>query len=595
MWKPVETFGQRDTKVGKSHLESMSSFARSFLRREDGTFIVFGVYVFLIILMFAGIGIDLMRYERDRAELQYTLDRAVLAAADLDQDLDPKSVVEDYFDKAGLGSFLGDVTVSEGLGYRVVSAEASSDMDTQFMHMTGVDTLSIPAASTAEERIGGVEISLVLDVSGSMSSNSRLTNLKIAAKDFIDQMVDNTEDGKLSISIIPYATQVSLPDTMMEQFNVSDEHSYSNCINFTASDFTTTGISTLTAYDRTMHFDPWYDEDLRDHDPIELIGMDDDNDTLPVCEAMDNREILPLSKDRDTLKTYIQNFTARGNTSIDVGMKWGVALLDPSLQTPVDNMIEAGMISDDFAARPHGYNDGETLKVIVLMTDGQNTSQYYIEDQYRRGNSNIWWNAHMEKYSVYVGVDEGDYDNDNNEEEPMFYWPHEDEWVDHAYGNGTFEEEEEETEYVCKSYKRNGSCKKYQAVTTVTVVEVDEPGEAAELTYADLFAYTTMEWIVEDLYEPWMNDDDAWDDWYYDVRSSVGSSTKNTRTSNICTAAKNNNIIVYTIGFEAPTAGQVVIEDCASSDSHYFDVDGLEIADAFASIASSIRKLRLTQ
>lgn len=595
MRKPVESFGQHDAKVGKSHLERMSFFARTFLRREDGTFIVFGVYVFLIILMFAGIGIDLMRYERDRAELQYTLDRAVLAAADLDQNLDPKSVVEDYFNKAGLGSFLGNVTVSEGLGYRVVSAEASSDMDTQFMHMTGVDTLSIPAASTAEERIGGVEISLVLDVSGSMRNNNRLTNLKVAAKDFIDQMVDNTEDGKLSISIIPYATQVSLPDTMMNQFNVTDEHSYSNCINFTASDFTTTGISTLTAYDRTMHFDPWYDEDLRDHDPIELIGMDDDNDTLPVCEAMDNREILPLSKDRDALKTYIQNFTARGNTSIDVGMKWGVALLDPSLQTPVDNMIEAGMISADFSERPHGYNDGETLKVIVLMTDGQNTSQYYIEDQYRRGYSNIWWNTQEEIYSVYVGRDDGDYDDDDIYNEPMFYWPHENEWVDHAYGNGVFMQEEEETEYVCKSYKKNGSCKKYKAVTTVKVTEVDEPGEAVELTYADLFAYTTMEWIVEDLYEPWMNDDDAWDDWYYDVRNSVGSGTKNTRTSNICTAAKNNNIIVYTIGFEAPTAGQVVIEDCASSDSHYFDVDGLEIADAFASIASSIRKLRLTQ
>lgn len=218
-------------------------------------------------------------------------------------------------------------------------------------------------------------------------------------------------------------------------------------------------------------------EDLRDHDPIELIGMDDDNDTLPVCEAMDNREILPLSKDRDTLKTYIQNFTARGNTSIDVGMKWGVALLDPSLQTPVDNMIEAGMISDDFAARPHGYNDGETLKVIVLMTDGQNTSQYYIEDQFRRGYSNIWWNTQEEIYSVYVGRDDGDYDDDDVYDEPMFYWPHEDEWVDHAYGNGVFEQEEEETEYVCKSYKRNGSCKKYKAVTTVTVVEVDEPAK----------------------------------------------------------------------------------------------------------------------
>ena len=41
--------------------------------------------------------------------------------------------------------------------------------------------------------------------------------------------------------------------------------------------------------------------------------------------------------------------------------------------------------------------------------------------------------------------------------------------------------------------------------------------------------------------------------------------------------------------------GKAVIKDCASSDSHFFDVNGLEISDAFSSIASSIRKLRLTQ
>jgi len=81
----------------------------------------------------------------------------------------------------------------------------------------------------------------------------------------------------------------------------------------------------------------------------------------------------------------------------------------------------------------------------------------------------------------------------------------------------------------------------------------------------------------------------------YDVRRYVGSSTKNSRTKDICDAAKAAGTIVYTIGFEAPYSGQVVLADCASSDAHYFDVDGLEITEAFASIASSIRKLRLTQ
>ena len=105
-------------------------FANRFARDEDGAMLVFGVYVFLIILMVAGIGIDLMRFERDRSMLQATLDRAVLAAADLDQPMDPETAVQDYFAKSGLAEYLASVTVDEGMGYRVVSATASADMAT---------------------------------------------------------------------------------------------------------------------------------------------------------------------------------------------------------------------------------------------------------------------------------------------------------------------------------------------------------------------------------------------------------------------------------------------------------------------------------
>ena len=115
---------------------------KRFRQDEDGVMVMFAVYVFLMMLIVGGIGIDVMRFERDRTRVQYTLDRAVLAAADLDQQLNPQSVVEDYFAKANLSEYLSSVSVDEGLGYRIVSGTAETTFATQFMHMAGVDSLT---------------------------------------------------------------------------------------------------------------------------------------------------------------------------------------------------------------------------------------------------------------------------------------------------------------------------------------------------------------------------------------------------------------------------------------------------------------------
>ena len=60
--------------------------------------------MFVLTLMLAGLAVDLMRYEASRVALQNTLDRATLAAAALNQDLDPEAVVRDYVAKAGKAS-----------------------------------------------------------------------------------------------------------------------------------------------------------------------------------------------------------------------------------------------------------------------------------------------------------------------------------------------------------------------------------------------------------------------------------------------------------------------------------------------------------
>lgn len=590
-----------------------TAWLRQFASDEDGALVGFAVFMFLMILLVGGVGIDVMRSEMKRTRMQHTLDRAVLAAADLNQSLKPQDVVNDYFDKSGMKDYLTSVTVDEGLNYRVVEANAKMTIDTDFMKLAGIDTLSVPASGRAEERIGGVEISLVLDVSGSMNSNSRLTNLKVAAKDFIDTMVANTDDGKLSVSIVPYATQVAMPENLFNTLNASisgtvdvetvldigtadkasNQQGYSHCLHFDDSDFNETALTPSDRWKQAMHFSPWSDFDGRDDDPKNLVST-------PVCRTDEASEVLVLEKDPTTLKSFIDGLWASGNTSIDLGMKWGAALLDPSTQPIIDYMIAQSEVSSDFSERPHAYDDGESLKVIVLMTDGQNTSQYYVADGFREGDSNIWWNDQEEVYSVYIGTDHYDDNNNGEYDDDLYYWPYDDSWSDHPYGNGeiTTTEWVEHVETYCKKYnKKKGKCKKWGNKTTYeeVITTVSEAGEAIRLQYPDLWAYTSLEWNVEEHYEPWMNDSQAWDDWYYDVRKYVGSSTKDTRTKNICDAAKAQDIIVFTIGFEAPDSGQAVLKDCASTISHYFDVDGLEISDAFSAIASSIAQLKLTQ
>lgn len=594
------------------------AWLRRFYNDESGVLVGFSVFLFMIILLVGGIGIDIMRSEMNRTRMQHTLDRAVLAAADMGQQLEPKAVVRDYFAKSGLSDTLTYVHEDTGLNYRVVTAKAKTETRTDFMKLAGIDTLLSAASGQAEERIGGVEISLVLDVSGSMNSNSRLYNLKNAAKDFIDTLVANTEDGKLSVSVVPYATQVAVPEKLFDTLNASingdmdvdtalepnalgvdaaaNQQGYSHCLHFDGSDFASTTLYPGDRWTQAMHFSPWSDFDGRSYDPKRLVST-------PVCRTDSASEVMVLEKDQTTLKNYINGLWASGNTSIDVGMKWGVALLDPSTQSIIDHLITEEVVSDDFSDRPTKYEDGDALKVVVLMTDGQNTSQYYVDDSYRSGASNIWWNDQEEIYSVYIGEDTYDHDGDGDRTEDLFYWPKDNQYADHAYGNGEITTTEwiEHVETYCKQEykrgKRKGQCKRwgnktsYEEITTT----VSENGEAVELQYPDLWAYTSLEWNVEEHYEPWMNDSQAWNDWYYNVRKYIGTSTKNARTKAVCDAAKDKNIVVFTIGFEAPYGGQTVLKDCASSDAHYFDVDGLEISDAFSAIASSIAQLKLTQ
>lgn len=564
---------------------------RNFGRDEDGAMIVFGVMIFGMMLAIGGLSFDLMRYEAHRERLQTTLDRAVLAAASLTQTLTPEDVVMDYFAKAGMAEFIseGDITITEGVNSRKVEAKAHIYVPLHHGVFSifsdgngnGGDTLVAAAASTAEESIGNVEISLVLDVSGSMNSYSRLENLQIAAKGFVDTIYDNAEPDAVSTSIIPYATQVSAGSNLLSYFtNRTDSHEKSHCLNFASSDFDTAAISTGSAYEQTLHFDPWSNEN----------GSFDLGESNPylVCETPQSenaRDILVWSTDKVELKDYIDDFDAGGNTSTDIGTKWGTALLDPSTQPILTGMIASGDVDVEMGGRPYSYDDSQSMKILVVMTDGAHTSQYYMGD-FRNGDSFVWRYevGGVIHYSIwYDGAGSAAITNPSG----SYTYCDGPDWSNGTCGDWNTGSN---PDFWFHAWNPNQNYNNYEWRSTPYGGD-----DAVQMTWDEVWAEMPPEYFSDEVLSQMGSLNSTDRNAYENAIDYVGSTTKNGRFDRICQVAKDNDVVIFTVGLEVTTANADRLEDCASTASHYYNVNNLDIAEAFASIAAAINQLRLTQ
>ncbi len=457
-----------------------------FCRDEEGSMVIFALFLFILMLLITGMAVDFMRIETTRTKIQNTLDRAVLAAADLDQTRPRDEVVIDYMTKAGLADTLASPpSISEGLNFSNVSAVAEADVPLLFAgfgsivdpNQTYHSSLIVPAVSTAEERVSKVEISLVLDMSGSMAQNNRIGNLRTAASEFVNSVLADGNEDVISVSLVPYSEHVSMGRDLFNAINVNRTHEFTNyCIEFSDNDFYSTQISPTAGYNQVQY--------------LEWVNYNYNTMYYPVCAIQESAQIIPWSGNRSQLLNRISQLQPYSQTSIYLGMKWGVGLLDPSMRPATNTLINRGVVSSTYSGRPVDYSDTETLKFVILMTDGENTASYRLTD----------W-----AYSDYNF---------------RYHW-----------------------------YRNN-----------------------------------VVYWLQRNVYQ--------WDWWRY-IYLKQDNAYGNRMLDRICTAAKNQGITIWTIGFETTEQGAQVMESCASSPSHYFDVQGIQISDAFSAIATQINNLKL--
>lgn len=456
----------------------LRSSASRFWQSTDGSITNLSVATAVTMIAFGGLGIDMIHAEMKRAKIQATLDRSVLAAADLENTLNPEDVVYDYFTKMGVRDTLQDVQVLNNGTRKRVTARAATSHNANFSQILGIDRLDIGGNATAEESVNDVEISLVLDISGSMGVNNRLSNMQTAAQLFVDTVIDSRFPNAVSISLVPYSEQVNI-GPLFDQLNVDQRHGFSHCLEFNDDEFQDANLNTGRTYMQTQHYQ-W-----------NFYGDNELDNT--VCPADDFARIQPLNNNPNQLKAQIRDFEPRAGTSIFLGMKWGVALLDPSTRGIVNGLSSAGHVPGVFRGRPLAYDDEDVVKNIVLMTDGKNEDSFRIQP----------W--------AY------------NSDSMVSHWAEENLWH---------------------------------------------------------FASTRIA------------DPRAWED-FYTQRYSNGYG--NALLDDICDAAKDEGITIWTVAFETEASDADVLRNCATSPAHHFNADGTELEDVFYAIARAINQLRLTE
>lgn len=593
------------------------STATRFARDEQGSFTIFSLFIFIMILLIGGMAVDLMRFETRRTALQNTVDSAVLAAANLDQTIEAETLVKSFFEKSGFDPDL--VTVPEPeediigadengdggtLVGRTVEAEVDLNVDTFFMHMMGIDNLRTATGSQASESVQNVEISLIVDISGSMNG-TKMTTLKSSAKDFFRDVIDEELTlGQTTISIIPYNHTVVAGDAVLSRLNVRGgiaivpepyeypgslesypiSHGYSTCIRFPDNVFEWDNLQAEyadlrrivpphtdalgnevagTQLTRVAHFD----NGGNSYNQPETWQRECDNTRTPIM-VHESRVA--------QLDAHIDRMYASGRTAIDNGMKWGVALLDPAMRPLVQDMVTSEIIPNAAVSRPGEYDSDETMKVVVLMTDGENTSQRGLKSGYVNGPSRIWFSE------AAADPDNSEYIVDSNKNG----WADRDkEWYDGYYV--LMPDRPADRRWMRPHVPGD----RYDGVD---YAEDELPDDAVQLHHVELYERFSENDIGDFFFRN--EDNDTRNAYRASAYTTVSASSADDRLSELCEAARvNNDILIFTIAFSAPQSGRDAMLDCATAPGYYYNATPEDLDDAFDSIASSITQLRLTQ
>ncbi|KZL20109.1 hypothetical protein PsAD2_01596 [Pseudovibrio axinellae] len=345
----------------------ISEIFKQFKRSEGGVVAVLVAFLMVLLIVFAGMAIDFGLAFNTRRAVNQSLDAAVLAVANnlatttLSED-DVQTMVEEYFAanlalSEGSDTVVATPVVNYTVGADFISASATAELNNSFSPLLNIltrsdddslDKITVATSSTARFPRNDVEVAVVVDVTGSMSSD--IDTLKTASTRLLDALLPegtNQAKSKIRMSFVPYNEGVKLANDLAEQatFTISE----SGCVHERITDQAATDV----AHD--------FEDDEGNTDYIGA-GFED-------CPA--DAEVVSLTADRNKILSVISDLSADDGTAGHIGITWGWYTISPKWA--------------DFwpsGSEPLAYETENLRKYAVFMTDGDFNRYHRDRDDY---------------------------------------------------------------------------------------------------------------------------------------------------------------------------------------------------------------------
>lgn len=315
---------------------------------------------------------DVYQSTEQRGKLQDALDAAALYAAK------SNAVTTADINTVGQKALTANLQLIHGA--TLSSSSFTLDSNTR---VTAVASVTLPAYAPMEythvpvtvnsEVIRGgnnIEVAMVLDNSTSMGGAS-LTSLKSAANQLVDLVVSDSQTPFYSkVSIIPYGNGVNVGAYAAAARGASQ-----------AGANPTIGVNSATAPYATFKFtNPSGSTKQWNLSTCvsERTGTEAYTDAPPSTALVGanypatangnpciSAQMAPLSSDKTALHTSINALTACCSTGGHIGVAWGWYTLSPKWNT-----VFTG------SSAPAAYGAPNTIKALILMTDGEYNSVY---------------------------------------------------------------------------------------------------------------------------------------------------------------------------------------------------------------------------
>lgn len=340
----------------------------TFLSNERGTIsIMFGAAIIAMVGV-VGLSIDLGRSMDAYSKATSALDSAALAATRAMFNGDKtvgevEDLAEQFFQSnltsiGDIGADYSDFTANVDTETKTVKVNTKVDVPTTFGRIFGITHMTYNVSARATFNVQDIELSMVLDVTGSMCSPcSKIDALKDASKELINTLMpDNGAGGNVKIALAPFSDAVNAGPYAAR---ATAGRSVDGCV------VERKGANALSEAPPPVDYTDVTDDDLvagdslyfRASKPAALKDIDlFEGKAGYVCP---DAQIIPLTTDKPTLVASIEDFAPTGPTAGHIGAAWGWYMISDEW---------GDVFGGDSAPKPYGTKN--LIKAVVLMTDG---------------------------------------------------------------------------------------------------------------------------------------------------------------------------------------------------------------------------------